>query len=78
MKYRIKIITYKTGRKQFFAQAKCSFLGWDGLDYDGKRCGYDSDCDTREDALRRIDKHYSGNTKKQTITFEYIIKPDKK
>ena len=74
MKYRIKIITYKNGRKEYIPQVKM-FIGWAKLCYDGE-ADYliQAKCDSREDALKRIDKHFEGNSKTQTIEFEYIKK----
>lgn len=74
MKYRIKIITYQTGRKLYFAQFK-KWYGWTGIGYEGEISGYTGESDSREQALAKIDKHYSGNSTKQTIEFEYINKP---
>lgn len=71
MKYRIKIITYANGRKSYCPQVK-EGLFWFGLSYDGSSDMFAFKVDSREGALDRIDKHFSGNTKKQTITFEYI------
>lgn len=74
MRYRIKIVTFLNGRQSFYAQVKHRFI-WSGLDYDGEaNWSYLGECETRERALCRIDKHFSGNTKKQSIEFEYIIK----
>jgi hypothetical protein len=74
MIYRIKIITYKNGRKEFIPQVKKS-LFWYGLGYYGEPCLIDHyRCDTREGALARIDKHFDGNSKVYDIYFEYIIK----
>lgn len=75
MKYRIKIITYKNGRKEYIAQFKTK-IGWSDLDSDG-RVLYLGSCypqEKREWSLERIDKHFYGNTKKQSIEFEYINK----
>ncbi len=72
MKYRIKIITYKTGRIEYYAQAKEWFY-WTGLSSDGET-GYSGWSESRVDALDKIDKHYNGNTKRQSIVFEYITK----
>lgn len=75
MKYRIKIITYQNGRKGYFAQYKTK-VGWMGLWWDGSVDYFTgaNSADSRKDALARIDNHYGGNTKKQTIEFEYIDK----
>ncbi len=75
MRYRIKITTFKSGRQEFRAQKKVLF-GWADLDYHGEAY-YTITLteDTRVGALSRIDKNYDGNTKKQTIEFEYITKP---
>ena len=76
MKYRIKIVTYKTGRVGYTAQLKTA-LCWVGIDYKGESdyappFGYEDD--NRDSALNRIDKHHAGNCKKHTIEFEYINK----
>ncbi len=74
MKYRIKIVTYVNGRKGYFPQYKAK-LKWVGLLYDGSYDAFSSyEKDSRESALSCIDKHFSGNTKSQTIEFEYITK----
>jgi hypothetical protein len=76
MKYRIKIVTYKNGRKGYFAQYK-NILWWTGLWHDGSAHGLPldtDDCTSRDWALARIDKHFGGNTKSQVIEFEYIDK----
>lgn len=73
MKYRIKIVTYKSGRQEFTPQVK-TWLYWDGLDWDGK-AGYNYKMNKREQALSAIDLHYGGNDKKQTVIFEYHNKP---
>ena len=74
MKYRIKITTYKNGRKDYKPQVKTS-VGWAGIASDGEHSYYyDHECNTREKALERIDLHFDGNKKKQTIEFEYIEK----
>ena len=75
MKYRIKITTYKNGRKTYEAQFK-TILGWAHIDTEGKidiilNGAYHI---SRVYALDCIDKHFNGNTKKQTIEFEYINK----
>lgn len=74
MKYRIKIVRYKNGRTTYQAQVKKGY--WRVLDYDGSAdvVYFNYEQDSREQALARIDKHYAGNTKKQTIEFEYITK----
>ena len=74
MKYRIKIVTYKSGRKAFFAQVKAIFV-WIGIACDGEaNIAYKGECSTRESALSNIDKHYAGNYNTQTIEFEYVQK----
>jgi hypothetical protein len=75
MKYRIKIYTYKNGRKEFEAQVKKRFT-WLTINVDGDATIMQGVyvCDSRYSALKRIDKHYAGNTKLQTIEFEYINK----
>ena len=76
MKYRIKIITYASGRKTYSAQFK-TIIGWKPLEYDGSVdfIGGAYEQDSREQSLKWIDKHFRGYTKKQTIEFEYITKP---
>ena len=74
MKYRIKIVTYKNGRKEYYAQVKV-WCGWVALDRSGETdyvVGFI--CSDRDEALNKIDLHYEGNTKKQSIEFEYINK----
>jgi hypothetical protein len=73
MKYRIKIVTYKNGRKTFTPQQKVG-LRWLGIDHDGKRNGWCVNMSTREYAIRAIDLNFAGNNQKQTIEFEYITK----
>ena len=75
MKYRIKIITYKSGKQEFYPQVKKG-LFWVGLFYDGAASIFANDIcrPTRELALQEIDLHYKGNNKVQTIEFEYINK----
>ena len=72
MKYRIKIVTFSTGRKSYLPQFRTWFY-WTGLLSDGEQ-GYNGEYDDRETAIRAIDLHYAGNHKKQTIEFQYIIK----
>jgi hypothetical protein len=73
MKYRIKIITFKTGRKLFFAQLKKGLV-WTGIAFNAETSWVYEKCDSRDEALRRIDLHFRGNTKIQIIEFEYINK----
>ena len=74
MRYRIKVTTFQNGRKEYVAQVKKMF-GWVNLNYDGEATIYTSGvCDERERALRRIDKHFEGNTSVQKIEFEYVNK----
>ena len=74
MRYRIKIKTFKNGRKEYTPQVK-KLIGWSTLNYSGES-GYlfENVYDTRERALEKIDLHYEGNTTKQSIEFEYINK----
>lgn len=75
MKYRIKIINYKSGRKSYLPQVK-KFIGWASIGYEGSDSYVNdaSECNSREEALNRIDSHFSGNTRKYNIEFEYIKK----
>lgn len=73
IKYRIKIITYKSGRTVYFAQIKKT-VGWKYLNSKGEIISYSSEIDSRNEALRRIDKNYDGNAKVESIKFAYIIK----
>jgi hypothetical protein len=72
MKYKIKITTYLNGRKIYHAYFR-AWWGWTGLDSQGG-IGYATECDSREQALKRIDQHFNGNTTVQNIQFEYINK----
>lgn len=73
MKYRIKVTTYNNGRKTYSPQYK-TFLFWAGLGYEGDTMPFSLEFSSRETALESIDKHFGGNTKVQTIEFEYITK----
>ena len=74
MKYRIKIKTFESGRRDYTPQVKLRFF-WQGLSWEGEPTGTVMfEQDTREAALNRIDKHFAGNTKMQSIEFEYINK----
>jgi hypothetical protein len=74
MKYRIITTTYKNGRKTYLAQVKKGWF-WISLYSDGSTDLTSSyDVESRILALSFIDKHFNGNTKKQTIEFEYINK----
>ena len=72
MKYRIKIIHYKNGRIEYFAQ-KAVRWRWVGLAGDGE-AGFDIPFESRWIALDAIDLNYEGNFRKETINFEYINK----
>ena len=72
MKYRIKVITFKNGRKEFYAEKKC-WIGWTGLSFLGET-GYSGTCSNRNEALEKIDRNFNGSAKKQTVEFEYIVK----
>lgn len=74
-KYRIKIVTYANGRKDYTPQLKGFIIWWWGIDICGKKSEFYNSFHSREDALFCIDKHYEGNYTKQTIEFEYINKP---
>lgn len=72
MTYRIKITTFKNGRKEYKPYVKKLGL-WFGLDYDGKQdLTYSYASNERYKALDCIDKHNVGNKKKTKIDFEYI------
>ena len=74
MKYRIKIKTFKTGRKEYSVQVK-TFCFWAWLWSKGESSLLASDeFNSREEALRRIDLHHAGNSKKQKIEFELVNK----
>lgn len=73
MKYRIKIITFANGRKEYIAQKKRGFI-WLNLGYDGDIYPVEFASSSRVGALQMIDKNHSGNAKRQTIEFEYINK----
>ena len=71
MRYRIKIKTFKNGRKEYTPQVK-AFIGWYGIMYEGTTSITMFEQSSREDALMRIDKHFNGGGTKQSIEFEYI------
>lgn len=75
MKYRIKITIYKNGRKEYVAQVKKSLFGWSTIESDGQDSSYyEGKCNSRAEALRRIDLHFEGNTTEHSVEFEYITK----
>lgn len=75
MKYRIKITTYKNGRKTYTPQRKGHLWGWNNLDYKGEEWDLgELQMESRKNALDSIDLNYEGNTEPQTIEFEYINK----
>ena len=75
MKYRIKIITYKSGRQEFYPQVKKG-LFWFTIICGGETTIFEEGLyrPTRALAMEQIDLHYKGNHKVQTIEFEYINK----
>ena len=73
MRYRIKIKTFESNRKEFTAQVKVLF-GWKTLDHQGGKVNYGSITNKRKYALERIDLHVAGNSKPDTVEFEYITR----
>jgi hypothetical protein len=73
MRYRIKVVTFKNGRKEYFPQVRKAFV-WLHLNFNGNTTLVDFSYDTREKALQVIDKNFEGNTKVQKIEIEYIQK----
>jgi len=75
MRYRIKIRTYKNGRKTYEAQYK-TIIGWLTLGFKGNANIYNKGFNTenKEWVLEAIDLHYQGNSKLQIIEIEYITK----
>jgi len=72
MRYRIKIVTFKNGRKEYTPQYRKFFM-WLDINYMGKaHIMYEIMLDKRDTALHYIDLHYSGNNKVQYIEFEFI------
>ena len=74
MKYRIKIIVYKNGRVEYIPQKKLGFF-WLGIDYKGEVDFIplsDYPRDSRDEALKVIDKNFEANCKKESIMFQYI------
>lgn len=71
MRYRIKIKTFKNGRKEYTPQVK-AFIGWLGIMHNGTTSMTMFKQSSREEALMRIDKHFEGGGAKQSIEFEYI------
>lgn len=61
MKYRVKVITYKSGRRLFLPQVK-RWWGWKGIGYSGStEIGIQAECDTPYEAGKCIKKHKQGN-----------------
>ena len=75
MKYRIKIITYKSGRQEFYPQVKKG-LFWLTIFCYGETSilGYGLFQNSRSEALENIDLHLAGNKSISSIGFEYINK----
>lgn len=74
MKYRIKIVTMRNGRVEYYPMFK-KWWGWTGLFVDGQESGvHKIKFAFREQALHAIDKHNEGNNTVQRIDFEYITK----
>jgi len=74
MKYKIKIVTYGNGSKEYTPYVKKRF-GWSSISDDGSESAYFSKgCSSRERALKHIDRHFNGDAKVQSIVFEYITK----
>lgn len=71
MRYRIKIVTFKNGRKEYYAQVKKGLIWW-YLDFEGGITLVDLAWDERQIALEKIDKNFGGNTSVQKIEIEYI------
>jgi hypothetical protein len=75
MKYRIRIITFANGRKEYQAQVKPPYhIWWQNLASDGSMHDCELPCDSRGSALHRIDEHFNGNCSVQSIAIEYINK----
>ena len=74
MKYRIKITTFESLRKEYRAQVRL-WCGWSDIAYDGKAYyGVKISTSKRDNALDFIDKHHNGNNKVLKVYFEYITK----
>lgn len=80
MKYRIKIITYKSGRQEFEAQVK-KWFGWVNIMSTGDETPFVITQSKREHAMACIDAHYKIDCeynkydhKIKSIEFEYITK----
>jgi len=84
MQYRIKIENYKSGKQIIRCQFndKVLFLNnWVGVNHHGDAATMwkdSSECDNREEALKRIDLHFSIHQsvkeKPTSIEFEYVNK----
>lgn len=72
MKYRIEIITYQSGRQEFYPSVRY-WLGWSHLNHKGQE-DIKLSCRSREEALYIIDLHHVGNNNIKSIDFEYINK----
>lgn len=73
-RYRIKIVTFKSGRSIYYPSVK-KWWGWSGLGHEGTETGLCYiDYSTREWALRLIDLHYKGGSNVHLVQFEYINK----
>lgn len=76
MKYRIKIKTFKNGRKLFIPYVKTK-IGWLHLNSNGKidiTEIIDEGFGSIEKSYEIINKHFEGNNTIQSIDFEFITK----
>lgn len=73
-KYRIKTVTFESGRKVYRAQARYWWLFipvWMGLNSEGSP-DYGRDFDTYKEAGVAIGLHSNGNYKKKKVDVEYF------
>lgn len=72
MKYRVKIITFKNGRKEYVPQVKKLFF-WLNINRMGEATIYSHGvCDDKLQAFKSIENHAHGNTTILTFDLEYF------
>jgi len=76
MKYKLKTILFKNGRKEYIAYKK-RLIGWASVKWNGNTgdiFDISYTFDSRSAALHAIDLNFAGNTKVQDIIIEIIVK----
>lgn len=73
MRYRIKIVSYNDGSKEFFSQVK-KFIGWNGLTSYGNEFPVDLPNKTMADALECIENHRKNEQEEIALKNRKVVK----